>query len=302
MTTSIRLACEPSVIIVPLDRILPTRVIDPAVKKSRKYKCIEASVRELGVIEPLVIYPQRKGSANYLLLDGQIRLEILKDLGQKAVKCLVSTDDEGFTYNHKVNRLSAIQEHFMIKRAIKNGVSEDRIARTLNVDVAKIKQKRDLLEGICPEAVELLRDKRATAGALRELRKVKPMRQIEMAELFCASHMYSEGYAKCLVAATPQDQMIESERPKDVRGLSADDIARMEHEMATLGKEFKIIEETHGKNTLNLVIVVGYLKRILDNSRVARFLHQHHGELLAEFQKIVESKMLLDPVPPGEGE
>jgi hypothetical protein len=38
-----------------------------------------------------------------------------------ALKHLIATDDEGFTYNHKVNRLTAIQEHFMILRALKNG-------------------------------------------------------------------------------------------------------------------------------------------------------------------------------------
>lgn len=44
--------------------------------------------------------------------------------------------------NHKVSRLAAIQEQFMIMRAIKNGVDEERIAKTLNVDVSHIKQKR----------------------------------------------------------------------------------------------------------------------------------------------------------------
>jgi hypothetical protein len=112
---------------------------------------------------------------------------ILTDLGAAAAKCLVAADDEGFTYNHKVNRLSAIQEHFMILRAVRSGVSEERIARSLNVDVASIRQKRELLDGICPEAVQLLRDRRATGNALRELRKVRPMRQIEIAELMCAA-------------------------------------------------------------------------------------------------------------------
>ena len=37
-----------------------------------------------------------------MLLDGHVRLMILKDLGQTSAKCLISTDDEGFTYNHKV--------------------------------------------------------------------------------------------------------------------------------------------------------------------------------------------------------
>lgn len=297
MTNRVRLACESTVVVIPLERILPSRIIDPGAKKTRKYLCIAASIRELGLIEPLVVHPERKNASTYMLLDGHIRREILKDLGQNGAKCLIATDDESFTYNHKVNRLSAIQEHFMIVKAIKSGVSESRIARTLNIDVGSIKQKRDLLDGICPEAVALLREKGVPAAALRELRKVRPMRQIEMSELMCASHNYSTGYVKCLAAATPQDQLVDSDRPKEIRGLTAEEVSRMENEMQLLARDFKIIEETHGKNTLNLVVVIGYLKRLLDNARVVRFLSQNHHELLIEFQKIVESRMMLDPIP-----
>lgn len=299
MVTNVRMACEPAIVVIPLDRILPSRVVEPLVKRSRKYRCIESSIRELGLIEPLVVYRSGKGTANYMLLDGHIRLEVLKDLKQTGTKCLVATDDEAFTYNHKVNRLSTIQEHFMIRRAIKNGVSEDRIARTLNVDLARLRQKRDLLDGICPEAVELLRDKPMAAAGFRELRKVTPMRQIEIAELTSASRSFSVNYVKCLVAATPAEQLLEQEAPTDARGLSAEDVARMEHEMELLGRDFKLIEETHGKNTLNLVVVIAYLKRLLDNARIVRFLSQNHHELFLEFQKVVESKMMVDPVVDG---
>ena len=47
----------------------------------------------------------------------------------------------------------------MILKAIERGVSEDRIAAVLDVDVARIRIKRDLLNGIAPEATELLKDK-----------------------------------------------------------------------------------------------------------------------------------------------
>src|SRR5271154_1966100 len=94
---------------------------------------------------------------------------------------------EACTYNHKVSRVAPIQEHFMIMKAIEQGVSEERIAATLDIDVGRIRQKRDLLVGICPEAIALLKDRDASPGALREIRKVKPMRQIEMAELMLAS-------------------------------------------------------------------------------------------------------------------
>ncbi len=290
MNANVRLACQPEVVEVPLDRILPTRRLDDAARKSVKFRCIEASVRELGLIEPLVVFPQPDAGGRYILLDGHVRLLILKDLGAAAAKCLVAGDDEGFTYNHKVNRLSAIQEHFMILRAIKSGVSEERIARSLNVDVASIRQKRELLDGICPEAVHLLRDRRATANALRELRKVRPMRQIEIAELMCAADNFSVGYVKCLVATSPAEQLVDGERGKEVRGLSPEDVARMEHEMASQSREFRLIEESHGRNALHLVVVAGYLKRLTENTRVARYLSQRHPEIHTEFLKLAEAK------------
>lgn len=44
-----------------------------------------------------------------------------------------------------------------------------RIAKALDIDVATIRQKRDHLDGICPEVVDLLKECRATGNALREL-------------------------------------------------------------------------------------------------------------------------------------
>jgi hypothetical protein len=66
----------------------------------------------------------------------------------------------------------------------------------------------------------------------------------------------------------------------------------MEREMENLNQDLRGVEESHGRNVLNLVLVVGYVKKLLENARVVRYLSQHCGEILAEFQKIVESKTL----------
>ena len=294
MNPRVKLVCEQKVKRIAISDILPLRKIPQATKACVKYRRIAASIREVGIIEPLVVYPQSNAKEGYMLLDGHIRLEILKDLKETTVDCLIALDDEAFTYNHKVNQLSAIQEHFMIMQAIKHGVSEQAIAAALDVNVAKIREKKNLLVGICPEAVQLLRGRHATAGAIRQLRKAKPMRQIEIAELMCASSNFSLGYARCLIAATPQDQLVESEQSKDLAGFSAADMARMEREMETITQDFKLIEESHGKNVLNLVIVVGYLKKLIDNARVVRYLAANYPELLIEFQKLAESRTLTD--------
>ncbi len=109
--------------------------------------------------------------AVFLILDGHIRIEILKDLGEGEVECLVSTDDEAFTYNKRISRLSAVQEHAMIVRAIARGVPEDKIARALAINVSTIQRKSRLLDGICAEAASLLKDKQARWRSSRSSRR-----------------------------------------------------------------------------------------------------------------------------------
>lgn len=292
MSAGVRMAFEATVVMLRLEQIFPVRVLRSDAKTKLHYQRLLASIREVGVIEPLVVHPPKssgQGAAMYMLLDGHTRLEVLKDLKQEEVRCLVATDDEAFTYNHKVNRVSPIQEHFMIMRALQSGVSEDRIARTLSVDVGAIRQKRDLLNGVCPEAVTLLKDRQASAGAIREIRRATPMRQIEMAELMTSANNFSASYARCLVAATPEKDLLPNEKAKAVAGTRADDVLRMEREMESLERDFRAIEESHGRNTLNLVLAVAYLRKVLDHAPAVRYLSQHHNEILAEFQKLSET-------------
>lgn len=295
MAGSVKLAFDPSGTMLPVDRVLPVRVIRPETRKSPQYQRLMASIRELGIIEPLMVYPAPGPNGNqqrYSLLDGHTRLDIARELGKLEVFCLIATDDEAFTYNHKVNKIAPIQEHFMIMKALQNGVPEERIATTLNVDVAAIRMKRDLLNGICPEAVSLLKDRRVTAAAIRELRRVSSMRQIEMAELMVAANNFSTGYAKCLIAGTPDKDLVSADKSKLLPGMKPEDAARMEREMEVLGREFRLIEESYGQNTLHLVLAVAYLRKMLDNSGVVRYLSQHHADVLGEFQKLTETSDL----------
>ncbi|MEY9559383.1 hypothetical protein ABIA26_001724 [Sinorhizobium fredii] len=105
------------------------------------------------------------------LLDGHIRLDVLKKLGETEVVCLVATEDEAFTYNRCVSRLATIQEHKMILKAIEKGVPEERLARVLNLNISSLRQKKSLLEGICAEAAEFLQDKQVPINTIEQLKK-----------------------------------------------------------------------------------------------------------------------------------
>ena len=149
-----------------------------------------------------------------------------------------------------------------------------------------------LLEQICPEVVELLKDKHPPITTLSVLRKMAPLRQIEAAELMVAMNKYTLAYARSLLAATPQSQLVAPDKPKRVRGLTDDQMALMEKESASLEREFKAVEQSYGADHLDLVLTKGYLAKILANARVVRYLAQNHQELLTEFQRISEVKTL----------
>jgi hypothetical protein len=197
-----------------------------------------------------------------------------------------------WSYNKHISRLSTVQEHQMILRAVQRGVAEERIAQALNVDVANIVRKRTLLEGVCPEAAELLKDKMVAAATFPTLKRMKAFRQIEAATLMNDARVYSTSYAKALLAATPKDQMTDPEKPKKIKGLDEDQMARMESEMASLQREYRLIEENYGTDVLNLTLAKGYLGSLLGNARVVRYMAQNHAEILAQFQKITEMTSL----------
>ena len=273
---------------IPIANILPLRLVGGAVKKSPKYAQIAASIREVGIIEPPVVARDRGERGKYLLLDGHLRIDILRDMGETEVVCLVSTDDEAFTYNRRVNRIAIVQEHKMILKAVERGVSEERIARALNVNVAEIQLKRRLLNGICPEAAEILKDKHISISSFTEFRKMAPLRQIEAAELMVAMNKYTITYAKSLLAATPQEQLADVYKRKIVKGLTEKQMALMERESANLGRELKMAEQSYGTDHLDLVLAKGFLAKMLGNARVVRYLTQHHKEILSEFLKVAE--------------
>lgn len=294
MSTGVRIAFERRIELLPLSRLLPLRAVSPDLKETAKYRRIARSVLEVGIIEPLVVARSSKETSDgrFLLLDGHLRHAVLADAGEQAVRCLIADDDEAFTYNKRINRLATIQEHFMIVRAIDRGVSEDRLAKALDLDIKAIRRRRTMLAGISREVVDLLKDKTLNPSTLEVLRKMKPMRQIEAAELMTTAGNYTASYAKALLAATRQVDLVRSDRPKKVGGLTPEQMSRMEREMDTVQQDLKTVESRYGDDVLHLVIASGYLAKLVKNRDVKRYLNQHHPEILSEFVAVISATSL----------
>lgn len=280
-------------VVVPATSILPSRKFGEALFLSKKVAQIRASIEEIGLIEPLSVTAEIKRTGKHMLLDGHVRLHVLEQMGVTEIPCLIAKDDESYTYNNRINRLSTIQEHMMIRRAMDRGVSPERLAKALNVDTSYVARKARLLDGICAESQELLRDREFSIELSRFLRQMKPTRQVECVELMLAANNLSASYAEAMLLATPADQLVDGKKkPRESTGVTQEQMARMERELATVQGKYKAVEQSYGQDVLNLVVARAYLVRLLGNSAVVRYLKQRQPDYLVEFESIAKTASL----------
>lgn len=277
----IKAAFKPTEILLSIKSILPQREVGPSFRKNSIYRQVAASLEHVGLIEPIVVFP--KGNDSYLLLDGHMRLDILRGRGATEVRAIVATDDEAYTYNKRVNYAPAIAQHFMILKALAGGVSEERIANSLNLNVAEIRKRRDMLDGICREAVEILKTKTVTASAFAILRKMKPVRQVEAADHMIAHGTYSVKFARFLLSITPDEFLLVPVAEKQIDAKSTKSkgpAAMLQQEMGTLLKDFKAVEQSYGTDFLTLTVICAYVERLLSNAKLERHLAKHQPDIL----------------------
>jgi hypothetical protein len=282
---STRSAFRDNISTLPLVSIVPQRQVSEETRKGNVFKQIVSSIQDIGLVEPLAVYPQEKG---FLLLDGHLRLEALRQLGFEEAKCLFATDDEGYTYNKRVNHIPPVAQHFMLLEALKSGVSEKRIAAALNVDIYTIRNRTHMLDGICPEVVAILRDRHLSPVVFTVLRKMKPAIQIATAELMTLRNDFTVSFAKTRLALTPPGLLVEQPSNRKLKANALVANAILEEDTEILVRNLKTIEESYGTNILVLRVYCCYAERLLENERVARYLDKNHSGVLGTLRNLVK--------------
>ena len=104
--------------------------------------------------------------------------------------------------------------------------------------------------------------------------------------MLVSANNFTAGYVEALVLGTSRDQVAQPDKPKARAGLTAEQIAKLEKEMESLERDLKSVEESYGENMLNLTCAKGYIKKLLENVKVVRFLNGNHPDILREFETI----------------
>lgn len=79
---------------------------------------------------------------------------------------------------------------------------------------------------------------------------------------------------------------------KKATGLSTEQMATLEREMASVSHDYKALEASYGDDMLVLVIASGFLERLLSKSEIERFLAGRYAQMLETFRSIVAATSL----------
>ncbi|WP_459731230.1 ParB/RepB/Spo0J family partition protein [Pantoea dispersa] len=272
--------------------LLPTKKMPLNYDRSEKFIQIKCTLKAIGLIEPILIYID--GDQNEIkILDGHLRVEALKELGEVKVECLVSTVYDTYTPNTKVNQVTIIQIQKMLKDAIKAGVPIELLSSSLNVSVESLKGKISILNGINPKVIEILNDKNVPKATFQALKKMVPLRQLECANLMIKFDNFSKNFSHSLLQSSPKETLVEtlSKTPASKEGHKKI-IERLEKEMAHVHVDADKLKETYGSNSLKLTIIISHIKTLLENQILFRWMHKKKPDLLNELIKISEINSL----------
>jgi ParB-like chromosome segregation protein Spo0J len=269
-------------------RDLPIVKLVPRSKRQvskKNYHRIEASLRAVGLLEPLVVYDLGN---NYEILDGSLRYWILLEMGVESVPCLIWKEREAFTENRMVNRLSAAEEMRMLRKSLEE-LDEKTIAAALGLSGIGHRLNDSLLKQLDPKVIRAFDAGKLNCSCARELTNVKPDRQVEILDLMESCNDYGVTFAKGLVLKTPA-----AKRAK-VNGTRTPWI-QAEQKKTNLLKRLQDAEQQqdffsglYRQYTTNLLKLVIYVRSLLSNAKVREYLQGHHAQHIDLFEQIIAS-------------
>ena len=267
---------------IPIVKLVPRN--DRKVNaKSRKR--LEASLRAVGLIEPLIVFPL---DDNYEILDGVLRYHILLDMGVEVVPCLVWHQRDGFTGNRMVNQLSPAQEMRMLRKSLEE-LDEQTIAEALGISGISHRLNQGLQKKLEPTVNKAFEAGKLTLQCAKELTHVKPERQAEIIKMMDTCKDYSVTFAKGLVLKTPAAKRAKTNGTKTPWAQADTKKSELLKRLRETEEQQDFYSGLYWQYTTNLLKLVIYVRTLLANPRVKDYLREHHSVELEAFEQITSS-------------
>ncbi|WP_217568754.1 plasmid partitioning protein RepB C-terminal domain-containing protein [Mesorhizobium sp. GbtcB19] len=206
-------------------------------------------------------------------------------LGRLAEALRVIMNDKEFLSLLRSEGLATIP-NCLVQRLHDDATLETATAKHAGMSPAGSSASQQPVSGICPDVLAFLQDCFVKVKIFGLLRHVLPARQMEIARLMVAMERVTFTYTKILVAFTPRPLLAEGFDPTTIANVSEDQLGAMTPELGRLSTEFLSTVERHGSVSLELLAAGRYFDRLMDNSKVVRYLAHNFPSQFEEFHSL----------------
>jgi ParB family chromosome partitioning protein len=266
---------------IPIVRLRPLR---ERTVRPKDYERILASIKAIGLIEPLIVYPE---GDEFVITEGVQRCRALTELGAEIAPCIIGKRREAFTGNRMVNRVSPLQEHRMIEKSLEE-LDESTIARTLGLAGISHRIKRTLLKQLSADVAAAFDQGAITRSCALELTFVKPARQDEILAAMKSYKDYSLAFARSLILKTPPAQRaMRKGRKRNPWNKSSQRKNDLLAKLAEAEQKHDFYSRLYKQYTIDLLRLAIYARALLTNSRIREYLDLKYPDIVARFEAII---------------
>lgn len=267
------------------------RSLSPSDLHSIEHLQMLKSVAHIGVVKPLVAIPEDAARSRYLVLDGAARLSALRAMGATSTRCVLPLPGLAVTDRLRLNRLTVVQEHRIITRAIEAGVPVEWLSKVFGEPNESIVLRTRTMDRISADVLRLLEDKPTNHEVFRHLRRVEEEAQLCAANAMVMLDEYSARLVKAVLKARDRHlhpnpahlQSPEAERLSCVMDIH-EQLASLA--AATAG------ERSSSSTVLELVIIRSHIRRLLSRPNIVGWLVANRLDDLRVLQEIANMKKL----------
>lgn len=266
---------------LPLASLTPVRKRDA---KKTVFTRLEANIRAVGLIEPLLVYRQE---ADYFILDGYLRYQVLQDMGAVSVPCLIIDSLDLYTPNRQVNYLSRSQYSRMIKQALAV-VDEGRLKSSLAITKLQNEFSSAQREMLCNEVLERVRAEQLSKSAAIQFIHVTQSRQREILQVVDQAKDSTAAFIRSQILRSLPDQRVQRPGRPSPWNRVLETRKRLVDKLADAEQHHDFYQGLYRQYATDLVRLAIHVRQMLTTKEVANFMTQRHGDDLKLFRQIVQ--------------
>ena len=268
---------------VDIDKLVPLQERKVNFRAKNGYRKILASIREIGLIEPLCVFQE---DGVFVILDGYVRYRACEELGVKTVPCLVYPDKEAYTFNRMVNSLSPTQEARMLRRSLES-IEEPTIAKVLGLRRITPRLGATVSKQLRPDVLKALDKGLIGLGCAREFTYVKPKRQLEILKEMERTRDYGISFVRALVLRTPPAQRNRTKKRKSPWDKNPAQKRELVTKLEAIEKRYDFYSSLYRQYTTDLLKLCIYVRKLVVNEKIRDRLNTTTPEVLQCFESIL---------------